>query len=244
MRFYGRKEIAEITDISPKSNNFRRDVENVLAKWCYGYEWIPYKGVTITYVPTTPEERLQEILIRQFHIDIQVNVYAFACFVTAFTDIEGFISMPWKTREPLFREYLGRQVNERTLRRWMSNLLKSGIVSKGEDGSYWKTEIKGTMKIRSTVSEKEVEDYYKRRSELVQNLEEQTIEFLKFNHGLTYQEAKKEAWKDIYYTLWAEFGCCYYYCKSFHFTAWSAQGDLAEVYELTREISGKEGKHA
>ncbi len=141
MRFYDRKEIAKITGKSTSAKNFKRDVETILTNWSYGHEWIPYKGVTITYVPTTPEERLQEILIRQFQIDIQVDVYAFACFVTAFTDIEGFDRMPWKTREALFREYLGRQVDERTLRHWMSNLIKQSIVSKGEDGCYWKTEI-------------------------------------------------------------------------------------------------------
>ncbi len=64
MRFYGRAEIAEITNISIAAHNFSRDVKDTLAKWGYGYDWINRRGVTITYVPTTSEERLQEILVR------------------------------------------------------------------------------------------------------------------------------------------------------------------------------------
>ena len=72
-RFYTRSEIADITKAKlSDSKHFKRNAENTLTKWGYGYEWTKY-GATITHIPTTPEERLQEILIRQFHVDIQVD---------------------------------------------------------------------------------------------------------------------------------------------------------------------------
>ena len=244
MRFYGRAEIAEITNISIAAHNFSRDVKDTLAKWGYGYDWINRRGVTITYVPATPEERLKEILIRQFHIDVQVDMYDFACFVTAFSDIDGFDSMPWDERETAFKLYLGKKVDKKTLSKWSRTLIEQEIMGKDCVGRYWKTEIVDNKKIRSTVSKEEVETYENRRKELLTNLEEFAINAMHQDPKISYREAIKEAWKEVYYILWDEFECCYYSCKVFRFTAWNDQGDLAEVYELIREISGKEGKHA
>ena len=237
MRFYSRSEIAEITEISMESHNFSRDVKDTLAKWGYGFDWISRKGVTITHIPSSPEERLQEILVRQFHVDVQVDMYAFACFVTAFSDIPGFACMPWKEREHHFRDYLGRQVDERTMRNWAKKLIEKQIIIKGTEGSFWKTEIIDNRKIRTTVPEEEVEVYNKRRTELLNEL---AIDTIKRDKSLSYEKALRAAWKDVYYCLWEEFHCCYYSCKTFYFTAWNEQGTLAEVYELTREISRKE----
>ena len=245
-RFYNLDELSEITTVNRKANNFKRDVENALAKWGYGYEWINHRGATITHIPTAPEERLREILVRQFHVDIKVDMYSFACFVTAFSDIPSFDSMPWKEREHYFREYLGRQVDERTLRSWAKKLIEQEIVVKGTSGSYWKTEIIDNYKIRSTVSKEEVDAYNKRRTELLDELpiDELALAIMKKDKELTYKQAICSAWDYIYSRLWDEFQCCYYSCKTFHFTAWNKQGDLAEVYELTREISGKEERNA
>lgn len=241
MRFYGRAEIAEITNISIAAHNFSRDVKDTLAKWGYGYDWINRRGVTITYVPTTPEERLQEILVRQFHVDIQVDMFSFSCFVTAFSDVEGFDNMPWGVRKGILYELTGKQYDERTLSNWARKLLEQEIMIKGTAGSYWKTEIKNNRKIRSSVSKQEVDSYYIRRAELLNELE---TDYKRIKPKASDREARKAAWEAVYFHLWDEFNCCYYSCKTFHFTAWNKQGDLAEVYELTREISGKEGKHA
>ena len=63
-RFYNLDELSEITGAKRHSKNLKRDVENTLTKWGYGYDWINHRGATILYIPTTPEERLQEILVR------------------------------------------------------------------------------------------------------------------------------------------------------------------------------------
>ncbi len=237
MRFYNLKELAEITGANRKTKNFKRDVQNVLTKWGYGYDWINRRGATITHIPSSPEERLQEILVRQFHVDVQVDMYAFACFVTAFSDIPGFACMPWKERENHFRDYLGRKVDERTMRSWAKKLIEGDIIVKCTEGSFWKTEIIENCKIRTTVPKEEVETYNKRRAELLNQL---AIDTMKQDKSLSYDKALRAAWKDVYFFLWHEFHCCYYSCKTFYFTAWNEQGTLAEVYELAREISRKE----
>ena len=238
-RFYERPEIAEITGAKLSDDkHFKRNVENTLMKWGYGYDWMRH-GVNITHIPDKPEEKLQEILIRQFHVDVQVNMYAFACFITAFPDVEGFDSMPWKVRESEYEKYSGVFFTSRTLSSWCRKLIEQGIMTKGSVGSYWKTysSADGKEKIRESVSEAEAQEYFKRRSEL---LEEMTMDNVKQNHKFSYDEARKVAWKTVYAYLWEEFKCCYYSCKTFYFSAWTEQGQLAEVYELTREISRKE----
>ncbi len=235
-QFYTKEELAEITGARLEdTKHFKRNIENALSNWGYGCEWIHGKGIYITHVPTTAEERLQEVLIRQFHVDLQVDMYAFACFVTAFTDVDGFISMPWAERVTKYMYYAERFVCTRTLRNWCHTLLKHGIMATGGSGSYWKTEIDDDRKIRTLVTKEEAQEYFERRSELI---DEYTLDNVK--EGMTYQEARREAWGMTYSTLWREFNCCYYYCKSFYFTVMNEQGPLAEVYELTREISGKE----
>ena len=237
-RFYDRNEIAVVTGANLSDDkHFKRNVESALSKWGYGSDWLR-NGVIITHVPTTKEERLREILIRQFHVDIQVDMYSFACFVTAFSDVPGFLCMPWKVREEEYHKYSGRFVTSRTLSNWCRKLIEQGIMCKGSEGSYWKTYIDDNgIKKRVMVEQKEALEYFNRRSEL---LEELTWQLLKQNKIMSYDDARRVAWQNVYPYMWEEFHCCYYSCKTFHFTAWTEQGNLAEVYELTREISRKE----
>ncbi len=104
------------------SRHFKRNVENRLKKWGYRYNY-KTAGVTILSRPITAEERLAELLIRQYNIDVQINSYAFACFITAFSDIDGFDSMPWGERAKVYYDYSGVSMDERTLRNWCSKLI-------------------------------------------------------------------------------------------------------------------------
>ena len=46
MRFYTRNELAKITGTNIEdSKHFKRNAENILIKWGYGYSWINGKGV-------------------------------------------------------------------------------------------------------------------------------------------------------------------------------------------------------
>ena len=237
-RFYSKKELAEITGYRIEDvNHFKRNVESALSKWGYRSDWVRGFGAIITKIPETPEERLKEILIRQFHVDIQVDMYAFACFVTAFTDIEGFACMPWAERETEYFNYSGIYVEQATLSNWSKNLFEQGIMMKGEAGSFWRTDVlQDGSKVRTQVTAEEAQSFFKRRSMLI----EHNRLFLSCVVNMTPKEKEQAAWSDAYRVLWKEYKCCYYSCKTFSFAAFTEQGLLAEVYELTREISGKE----
>lgn len=237
--FYSTSELAELTGAKEADKkHFKRNVESILTKWGYGSDWVNGHGTRIIHVPEMPEERLQEILIRQFHVDIQTEMYYFACFVTAFTDIPNFDSMPWAIREKEYEKYSGKFITSRTLSKWCRQLIEHEIISKGESGTYWKTTITTEHeKVREIISEAEAQEYFRRRSELVEKC---AFELLKKTPSLSLEQAQRKSWKSVYQNLWGEFKCCCYFCKSFRFFAWNTQGWLAEVFELTREISGKE----
>lgn len=69
IRFYPREEIAKIIGIDPKNQNFKRKVSSVLNNWGYSFTY-GKKSFTITRKPQTPKERLNEIMIRRYDLDI------------------------------------------------------------------------------------------------------------------------------------------------------------------------------
>lgn len=206
-----------------------------LEKWGYGYDY-KQAGVTIERIPTTAEERLAELMTREYNLDVQIAPYDFACFVTAFTDVSGFSSMPWEERAAELREKYGVYTTDRTLRNWCSKLMTQGIVFKHTDGSYWKTEYINGIKHRSQVQREEAQAYFDRRSEIVA---EETENYKRAHFD--YKTARSKAWKYAYQVLWNEYGCCYYHCKNFLFTAFAEENNesLLEMYELAREIKDK-----
>ena len=237
-KFYSCSELAELTGVSEADKkHFKRNVETALTKWGYGFDWIHGKGATITHVPESAEERLQEVLVRQFHVDIQVDMYYFACYVAAFVGLdglEGFNSMPWGVREDKFDKFFGKHYTSRTLSSWCKQLIKNEIMDKSEDGTFWKTIITESYeKIRKPAEPAEAQEYFKRRSVL---LDELTLETVQKNKKLSYEAARKEAWKDVYPILWNEFNCCYYFCKKFRFFAFNENGSLFELFELIQDI--------
>lgn len=237
-RFYSRKEIAEVLGVNINdSNHFARNVKDKLTKWGYGFVPLPREGITITSIPTTPEERLKEIALRQFSIDVQTDAYAFACFLAAINDLEGFDSMPWEARAVVLQSEYDVQVSDRTLRSWCSKLMKKNAVAKEGGSSYWKTFYRDGIKIQTVVSKAESDRYYARRSELVAELFKENIE-----SGMKQEPALKAAWKSAYELLWGEFHCCYYCCKGFLVPAFSDDEIMREIVELTQNIARKEIK--
>ena len=187
--------------------------------------------------PETPAERLAELLYRGFGIDIQINPIQFACFIAAFTDIKGFGSMPWGDRKKLLHSRYGVSVEEKTLLNWCSRLIEKGVIAKVGASTRWRTSFDGSRKIREPVAENDEEEmrrYFKRRGELFKDHYISELE-----RGLPPVVARKAAWKETYVDLWAEFNCCYYYCKGFVLSAFSEEQEvmLQEVYELSRELA-------
>ena len=162
----------------------------------------------------------------------------FACFIAAFFDIPGFGSMPWGKRLKLYNKHYGYHFSkDRTLRRWCSQLIERGVVAKAGYSTQWRTYFDGSKKKREpVVSEEEKERmrlYFQRRSVI---FKEKYIPELE--KGLPPKEARTAAWTETYKTLWAEFDCCYYYCKNFTLTAFSYNDvNLQEIYELVCEIA-------
>lgn len=234
--FYTRAEIAEILSIRLKgNNNFKRDVESKLSNSKYDFRYIDGQGVKILSKPEKPEDRLCEILYRGYKIDVQTNPLLFACFISAFMDIKDFESSPWGEREKIYRKHYGYYVSDRTMRNWCSKLIERGIIVKTGATTAWRTYFEGGRKIREPIEEidrVEMENYFEHRSDI---FKDHYIKYLE--NGTPTKKARNAAWKDTYKDLWAEFGCCFYYCKGFVLSSFSYNDvDVWDIYELSREL--------
>ena len=242
LREYTRAEIAEVLSLNLKdSKHFKRNGEDKLKKWGYTYKWEERENPIILSKPETPAARLNEIVIRSFGMDKQVDAVLFACFLTAFTDIEGFATMPWKKRADVYYQKYGVWVEDKTLRNWCSQLIKRKIITVCGESAAWKTTIVDNKKYRERLipgEPNDMWDYYDRRSEIFAEEYELALMGTRFR-GEPPAAAIKEAWGETYKRLWQEFECCYYYCKCFTLSAFSEEygADLQEVYELAQEIA-------
>lgn len=217
-QFYSREEIAELLTVKI-TDHFKRDVINKLDKWGYKYKY-SRKGVEITGAPATAQEKLKEIMIRQFDLDIQVDVNAFACFVKLLIDYEDFMNMPWEQRVKEIKEIYNVSVEKRTLERWGNKLISKNLIAKGFDRVYWSTTYINGKKERIRVdgdpeAEAEMAAYMARKKELA---------------------ALSKDFNENFAILWKEFGCCYYSCSSLVLNA--IDENIQEICELVDEIYG------
>ena len=225
LRSYTQDEMAQLTGYSKESTHLARDVKNKLNKWGYTYIY-KRSSVTITKRPETSQERFAELMLRQFELDVQINVDAFAHFIFLLLTDEGFGCMPWAERENEIFERFGIDISDSTLRKWASRLLGTEIIYKSRgDKVYWRTERLNNVPVRNRISEDDEEylKYKARKSDLI-------IEYT--NLGLK----KNKAWREAFKQLWREFGCCYYHCPRFVINALGH--DIDEVITWTEEICG------
>lgn len=235
-RFYNRQEIANILELDATNKNFARSVKTKLMNWGYSFEYSRL-GVTITRAPETAEEKLAEIIIRNYDINIQIDVKAFACFVAAFVEVESFEGMPWGEREAILKDWYNVTVTEKTLRSWCNKLIAANTIAKTEAKIQWRTQIINGVKTRELVdgNPEIIEEMLEYRAARKQLLQDYTIEFLTVNK-FEFKKARSEAWKQANKTLWAEYGCCYYCCKGLALNAFDNLDVLQEVYELVKEV--------
>lgn len=233
-KVYTKTELAEVLGINPKDKNFKRNVENMLTKWGYEYQFPPYsKTITITYVPEG-QNKLEELLIREYGIDVQVNGFEFACFLHAFNYIDSFASMPWGERQKTLKDIYGVDVCDKTLRNWANKLFRSGTLMKSEEKTYWKSaKINETETMREPVEKKEFMDFYKYRRE-----QQAALIAEKCMAGRTDSEnIIKESWSEAHFAAMAKFGgWCYFSCKTLLLSAFDDKS-LAEVFELVDDIA-------
>lgn len=133
-------------------------------------------------------------------LDVQTKPLHFACFISAFQDIEGFESMPWEERaEQIATYYDIKSVCDRTLRNYCHKLLDKDLIGKVDERTCWKTEIIDSVKIRTPVQQgdKEMAEYFSRKYELINDLKRKC-----FSLGLRPKEANKIAWTEAMKILW------------------------------------------
>ena len=222
VRFYSLDELAEAID-RKRDSHFAGNAKADLTKWGYEWEWKNGRGVVITKAPQTAKERLAEIMNRKFGLDIQVDVYAFACFMWMLLTVDGFDAMPWTVRAEEIEYWFGVEVTEKTLRSWASRLLATDNLHKSEDRILWRTERHNGNISRDPVVPDDADyiSYKSRQAELI-------AEYKAL--GLT----KSKAWGEAFKQLWREFKCCYYGCSKLMLNG--LQEDIDEIAELATQI--------
>ena len=205
--------------------NFKRNVENTLTKWGYEYNY-SRNSIEIVKAPEGAAARLNEIMVREFKLDIQIDTIAFAYFIHAMGEIDSFSSMPWGEREEMLKAAYGIKVSEITLKRWGAKLVERQILSKSGERCCWRTIDSILGKKRELVTgdqeaEAEARAYFLERMALIK----------KYGND-------KKGWKSAFKELWNKYGCCYYYCKGFNLVAYdNLTMDLfQEIYELVEVL--------
>ena len=245
LRAYPRDEIALVTGIplvystGTPNKDFINRVRERLAKWGYSCETPRGGSIIITSIPTTAEEQLAEMMMRDFNLDCQTETINFACFIHFMLTEDGAETMPWLERESRINEIYGYDIDQKTLCRYANRLIEQGAMippQPSQADQWWKTTIEG-RKIQCPVPEdqqEEVNEYYRRRSEVVQ--EWKTA--LKCDQATTKEERKmltNQAWSAAYKQMWSEFGCCYYRCKCLQFSGFGYQ-EIERLLDLVTEI--------
>lgn len=223
-RFYPRQEIAEIVGITNlQDKHFAEKVKRYLDNRKYDYDY-SCKGVTITAHPETAEEQLASLLRNVLGLDVQTDAYYFACFIDAFSSIEGFDAMPWISRTGVFNHHYHNTVSKPTLERWHHHLLKSGNMVKFAKGALWRTfkdEDGYIVQKRVDPESQEYKEYCEKRWAYLSGS----------GFDGANKETRKNTWGSMVYTLMPDYGV-YYYCPS---SLLNALGDQAE--EISRLVA-------
>lgn len=221
-RFYPRNELSEILNIDLQNKHFADKVKSTFTKWGYTFEY-SRKGLTITAIPETAYEKLSEMMIRNYNLDVQVDVYDFAIFTFCLLeDIDGFASMPWECRSNYLNETWNVNVNDRTLRNWCNKLLATNTVIKDKNQkTYWQSYRVGDIKYQEELEGGKANPQWKK-------------------YWKRFFELKELGCKDIGGKIYGELGYCVYSCATFAFGAFDDTGVLEEMLTLIAEIANSE----
>ncbi len=223
-RFYPREELAEIAELDVHDHNFSMKMKHTLTLWGYEYTFRPRKGFDITRVPTTHEERLLELLRRDVHIDTQINILDFSCFMSAFVIVPDFLAMPWRTRERMLKNYFDVSITDRTMMSWRNQMIESKYIYNAHNiRTLWHTVMRDGQKVQEKADpgSPEYKQYCKLRSNILAGYEAKGI-------------SSRSVWGDMVHQLYDKHGV-YYYCKSIEFNGFKIK-DLDVIRELTEEI--------
>ena len=229
-RFYSRAEISEATGIPASASQFARDVKKRLTDEGYTYEWKPRQGVQILSRTVTPLMKLKKLLVERLGLSTQVDALDFAQFLGAIMTVPEFDSMPYPVREEVISDICGHNIDDGTLRHWMSRMYSSGNAYRKKDGALWHTyEDEFGMKRREP-ADPEGEAY-----KIYCDLRTQTLEAIKKadeKHNASPEERKK-AYGKMLSCLYDRYGC-YYWCPEITLNA--IGDDMPEILRLLDEI--------
>lgn len=219
VRNYSRTEMAELLKVEITDSHFSRKVQSILTKWGYSFVY-SRKVIQITAVPSTAQERLNELLIREFDLDIRIDIGKFATFVYLLMD-EEFSSMPFGERANVMKQDYNIEVSEITLKRWYKKLVDYNVVETNRlRTTYWVSMYVDGQKTRMKVDEDDEGKikYENRRRKLAEK---------NIKDGMN----KADAYSSANLTCWKEFKCCYYSCNTIILNAFNQQ-----FFELAEEV--------
>lgn len=219
VRNYSRTEMAELLKVEITDSHFSRKVQSILTKWGYSFVY-SRKVIQITAAPSTAQERLNELLIREFDLDIRIDIGKFATFVYLLMD-EEFSSMPFGERANVMKQDYNIEVSEITLKRWYKKLVDYNVVETDRlRKTYWVSMYVDGQKTRMKVDEDDEGKikYENHRRKLAEK---------NIKDGMN----KADAYSSANLTCWKEFKCCYYSCNTIILNAFNQQ-----FFELAEEV--------
>lgn len=219
VRNYSRTEMAELLKVEITDSHFSRKVQSILTKWGYSFVY-SRKVIQITAAPSTAQERLNELLIREFDLDIRIDIGKFATFVYLLMD-EEFSSMPFGERANVMKQDYNIEVSEITLKRWYKKLVDYNVVETNRlRKTYWVSMYVDGQKTRMKVDEDDEGKikYENRRRKIAEK---------NIKDGMN----KADAYSSANLTCWKEFKCCYYSCNTIILNAFNQQ-----FFELAEEV--------
>ena len=219
VRNYSRNEMADLLKVEITDSHFSRKVQSILTKWGYSFVY-SRKTIQITAAPSTAQERLNELLIREFDLDIRIDIGKFATFVYLLMD-EEFSSMPFGERVNVMKQDYNIEVSEITLKRWYKKLVDYNVVETNRlRKTYWVSMYVDGQKTRMKIDENDEGKikYENRRRKLAEK---------NIKNGMN----KADAYSSANLTCWKEFKCCYYSCNTIILNAFNQQ-----FFELAEEV--------
>lgn len=228
-QFYSIKELKEIIGVTQK-----KDILKNLDKYGYDFLWINRKGAEITKTPdeNSPEEQLKSLLMQRLGLNVQTDFKAFAAMFYLFIEDEGFQTMPWEARANQIKKEFGIEISDRSLRTYMSKLIKENIAIK-DDGfrEYWRTTYKcGIEKVQEPVTfdeEEEMQEWVDKRTAYLEEADKL------YQEAMQEPEAKNpKRWQIAIRKLWDETKTIYYPVKGFVFNAFEDK-EIRELHRLS-----------
>ena len=229
-RFYSNAEISEVVGIPTDAGQFARDTKKKLTKEGYAFEFFKKRGFKNISRTVTPQMELKKLLVERLGLSTQVDALDFAQFLVAIMTVPGFDSMPYPVREEVISDICGHNIDDGTLRHWMSRLYGSGNAYREKRGALWHT-----YKDEHGIKRQEPADPNSEEYKTYCDWRTSTLEAIKKadEECNASPEERKKAYGKMLSCLYDKYGC-YYWCPEITLNA--IGDDMPEILRLLYEI--------